>query len=213
MFIRFGRLLNDHIGILEIITVSQTLGRCSRDPSGGRKIITVAERSWRCGRVCDGAGESQTLPRGPGRRFRVWNGAGEPAAIFYGYNTVTKPVILPKSRRHRFKPCNFRKLPACLTRGSKLGALSVSVVNVLYFTFYIRNSTFSCRLAFTGCWRNAFDYKGYANDPLMYEVWTAAGQRRYRRGCIYICFIYTCRGTADKNRADRCSARGTGAVY
>jgi hypothetical protein len=43
------------------------------------------------------------MPKGLGRCFKVWNVGGEPAAVFYGYNTVTEAEMLPKSLRHRIE--------------------------------------------------------------------------------------------------------------
>ena len=81
-------------------------------------MITVAERFHRCGRVGNVAEEFPASPRDPGRHFRVWNGDGEPAAVFYGYNTITESVMLPETLRHRYRCKNGKEFAGCLTPGS-----------------------------------------------------------------------------------------------
>ena len=90
-------------------------------------MITVAARFHRCGRICDGAAGSPTMPKGLGRCFKVWNVGGEPAAVFYGYNTVTEAEMLPESLRHRYKRDNRKKTRDCLTLPG--GHLSASFVS------------------------------------------------------------------------------------
>jgi len=94
------------------------LKRHNRDDKGGRAMRAAGERFYRCGRVWNDAAESPTLPRGLRQCFRVWNGGGGPAAVFYGYNTVTEPVMLPERLRHRYRHWNFKEFRACSTHPS-----------------------------------------------------------------------------------------------
>jgi hypothetical protein len=105
-----------------IITVFQRLLRWPKAWNGVTKMVTVREGIYRCGRICNGATSSAQMPKGLGRCFRVWNGGGDTSAVFYGYDTVTGPVMLPKSLRHRYRACNFKDFRTCLTDLPNCGA-------------------------------------------------------------------------------------------
>ena len=79
------------------------------------------ERRWR---VCNGAEGSGAMPKDSGRCYRVWNGGGESGAVFYGYNTVTEPGMLPEGLRHRFRAFKRKEKPWCLTWAVDSGHLS-----------------------------------------------------------------------------------------
>ena len=63
IFTAFRRLHNDHIGILVIKTVFQSLERCSQYYNGAEGSVTVVRSQKRCPRNWIGVIESGTVPQ------------------------------------------------------------------------------------------------------------------------------------------------------
>jgi len=90
VFTNDGRLLNDYIGILTVLTVLLSRERCRYDDNGAEGSVTVLRSLELCRRVGAGVLGSGMVPQ-------------RTAAAFSTHNAVTEPGMLPKSLRHRYE--------------------------------------------------------------------------------------------------------------
>ena len=90
VFTNDGRLLNDYIGILTVLTVLLSRERCRYDDNGAERSVMVLRSLELCWRVGAGVLVPETLPPGP-------------AAVSPAFYTVTKAVMSAKTLRHRYE--------------------------------------------------------------------------------------------------------------
>ena len=90
VFTNDGRLLNDYIGILTVLTVLLSRERCRYDDNGAEGSVTVLRSLELCRRVVAGVSAPGTVHPGP-------------AAVSPAFYTVTKAVMLAETLRHRYE--------------------------------------------------------------------------------------------------------------